>query len=115
MQSSKKFWQQQLIALFFSFSLSVLVDPEQSLVRIVGLMGREICVGQRNNWSTCLTYCIKSIGVIIRVYEGKLDKRFMNFIALQPRVFDEAFMPHMKAIDVSFHFLYGCLTCYQRL
>ena len=48
-------------------------------------------------------------------YEGKLDKRFMNFVALQPLAVDEAFMPHMKAIDVPFHFLYGSLTCYQRL
>ena len=48
-------------------------------------------------------------------YEAKLDKRFMNFVALQPLVVDEAFMPHMKAIDVPFHFLYGGLTCYQRL
>ena len=49
------------------------------------------------------------------VYEGRLDKRFMHFLALQPLVVDEAFMPHMKAIDVPFHFLYGGLTCYQRL
>ena len=49
------------------------------------------------------------------LYEAKLDKRFMNFVALQPLVVDEAFMPHMKAIDVPFHFLYGGLTCYQRL
>ena len=39
------------------------------------------------------------------VYEGRLDKRFMNFVALQPLVVDEAFMPHMKAIDVPFHLL----------
>ena len=51
----------------------------------------------------------------IRLYEGTLDKRFMNFLALQPLDVDEAFMPHMKAIDVPFHFLYGGLTCYQRL
>ena len=49
------------------------------------------------------------------MYEGKLDNRFMNFVALQPLAVDEAFMPHMKAIDVPFHFLYGGLTCYQRL
>ena len=48
-------------------------------------------------------------------YEGDVDKRFMNFVALQPLVEDEAFMPHMKAIDVPFHLLYGDLTCYQRL
>ena len=49
------------------------------------------------------------------LYEAKLDKRFMNLEALLPLLVDEAFMPHMKAIDVPFHFLYGDLTCYQRL
>ena len=48
-------------------------------------------------------------------YEGDVVKRFMNFIALQPLVVDEAFMPHMKAVDVPFHLLYGGLICYQRL
>ena len=49
------------------------------------------------------------------MYEGRLDKRFMNFVALQPLVVDEAFIPHMKAIDVPFQFLYGGLTCSQWL
>ena len=38
-------------------------------------------------------------------YEGDVVKRFMNFVALQPLVVDEAFMPHVKAIDVPFHLL----------
>ena len=49
------------------------------------------------------------------MYEAKLDKRFMNLEALLPLIVDEAFMPHMKAVDVPCHFLYGGLTCYQRL
>ena len=49
------------------------------------------------------------------LYEAKLDKRFMNLEALLPLLVDEAFMPHMKAVDVPCHFLYGGLTCYQRL
>ena len=50
-----------------------------------------------------------------REYEGDVFKRFMNFVAMQPLVVDEASMPHMKAIDALFHLLYGGLTCYQRL
>ena len=50
-----------------------------------------------------------------QMYEGRLDKRFMNFVALQPLLVDEAFIPHMKAIDVPFQFLYGGLTCSQWL
>ena len=48
-------------------------------------------------------------------YEGTLDKRFMNFLALQPLDVDEAFMPHMKAIDVPFHTMYGSLICSKGL
>ena len=48
------------------------------------------------------------------MYEGDVDKRFMNFVALQPLLEDEAFMPHLKAIDVPLNLLYGDLTCYQR-
>ena len=51
----------------------------------------------------------------LAVYEGDVFKRFMNFVAMQPLVVDEASMTHMKAIDVLFHLLYGGLTCYQRL
>ena len=39
----------------------------------------------------------------------------MNFVALQPLVEDEAFMPHMKDIDVPFPLLYGDLTCLKGL
>ena len=44
-----------------------------------------------------------------REYEGDVFKRFMNFVAMQPLVVDEASMPHMKAIDVLFHLMYGSL------
>ena len=53
--------------------------------------------------------------LVWNIYEGRLDKRFMNFVALQPLLVDEAFIPHMKAIDVPFQFLYGGLTCSQWL
>ena len=35
--------------------------------------------------------------------------------ALLLLLLDQAFIPHMNAIDVSFHLLYGSLICYQRL
>ena len=40
-------------------------------------------------------------------YKARLDKRFMSFVALQPLVVDEAFMPFMRAIDVPFHLLHS--------
>ena len=49
------------------------------------------------------------------VYEEDVVKRFMNLIALQPLVVDEAFMPHMKAMDVPFHTMYGGLICFKGL
>ena len=52
---------------------------------------------------------------MIGKYEGRLDKRFMNFVTLQPLVVDQAFVPYIKAIYVPFHLLYGSLICYQRL
>ena len=48
-------------------------------------------------------------------YEGDVVKRFMNLVALQPLVVDEAFMPHMKAMDVPFHTMYGSLICFKGL
>ena len=48
-------------------------------------------------------------------YEGRLSKRFMNVVPLQPLVVDQAFMSYMKAKYVLFHFLYGSLICYQGL
>ena len=49
------------------------------------------------------------------LYEGDVVKRFMNLVALQPLVVDEAFMPHMKAMDVPFHTMYGSLICFKGL
>ena len=49
------------------------------------------------------------------MYEGDVVKRFMNLVALQPLVVDEAFMPHMKAMDVPFHTMYGSLICFKGL
>ena len=48
-------------------------------------------------------------------YEGDVVKRFMNLVALQPLVVDEAFMPHMKAMHVPFHTMYGSLICFKGL
>ena len=48
-------------------------------------------------------------------YEGDVVKRFMNLVALQPLVVDEAFMPHMKAMDVPFQTMYGSLICFKGL
>ena len=48
-------------------------------------------------------------------YEGDVVKRFMNLVALQPLVVDEAFMPHMTAMDVPFHTMYGGLICFEGL
>ena len=49
------------------------------------------------------------------LYEGRLSKRFMNVVPLQPLVVDQAFMSYMKAMDVPFDMLYGSLICYHRL
>ena len=48
-------------------------------------------------------------------YQARLDKRFMNFVTLQPLVIEQAFIPYMKAKYVPLHLLYGSLICYQRL
>ena len=39
----------------------------------------------------------------------------MALITLQPLVANQAYMPHMRAIDVPFHKGYGSLICTQRL
>ena len=49
------------------------------------------------------------------LYGGDVVKRFMNLVALQPLVVDEAFMPQMKAMDVPFHAIYGSLICFKGL
>ena len=46
------------------------------------------------------------------IYEGYKRKTFMNSIALQPHVVDQAYMPNMKAMYVPFHMVYSSLTCY---
>ena len=48
-------------------------------------------------------------------YEAYKQKTFMSLIAMQPLVPDHAYIPHMKAIHVSFKWLYGSLICNQRL
>ena len=48
-------------------------------------------------------------------YQARLDKRFMNFVTLQPLVIEQAFIPYMKAKYAPLHLLYGSLICYQRL
>ena len=42
-------------------------------------------------------------------YQARLDKRFMNFLTLQPLVIEQAFIPYMKAKYVPLHLLYGRL------
>ena len=49
------------------------------------------------------------------MYEAYNRKTFMNSIALQPLVADQAFMPHMEAMYVPFQMRYGNLTCYKGL
>ena len=39
-------------------------------------------------------------------YEARLNKRFMNFVTLQPLVTEQAFMTYMKAMYVPFHFVW---------
>ena len=51
----------------------------------------------------------------VTLYEGKDERSFTTFIAMQPLVPDNSYMPHMKAIHVPFNWLYGSLICNQRL
>ena len=68
--------------------------------------------------TTCLDTPLllaKTLNLPREEYEGDVVKRFMNLVALQPLVVDEAFMPHMKAMDVPFHTMYGSLICFKGL
>ena len=49
------------------------------------------------------------------VYEAYWEKTCTALISLHPHVVDHAYMPHLKAMYVPFHLLYGSLICYQRL
>ena len=44
-------------------------------------------------------------------YEGGLSISFSAIISLQPLGVGHATIPHIKAIDVPFHLIYGSLIC----
>ena len=49
------------------------------------------------------------------LYQAKDEKKFTSLIAMQPLVPDHAFMPHLKAMYVSFHMAYSGLICSKGL
>ena len=56
---------------------------------------------------------ISAHGMVL--YEAYNRKKFTHSITLQPLVADQAFMPHMEAMYVTFQMRYGKLTCYKGL
>ena len=50
-----------------------------------------------------------------RTYEGVDVTNWIGAVSVQPLAADQSFMPHMKAKEVLFHFLYGSLICSKRL
>ena len=42
-------------------------------------------------------------------------EKFPTFVALQPKGEDHAIIPHIRAMDVSFHMGYGGLICSKAL
>ena len=48
------------------------------------------------------------------LYEGGLSISFSAVISLQPLGVGHATIPHIKAIDVPFHLIYGSLICAKR-
>ena len=49
------------------------------------------------------------------MYEGVDVTNWIGAVSVQPLAADQGFMPHMKAKEVLFHFLYGSLICSKRL
>ena len=47
----------------------------------------------------------------LAAYEGVDVFKWIASVTLQPLVPDQAFMPHIKAMNVPFHLLYGSLIC----
>ena len=54
-------------------------------------------------------------GLAAEKYEGCPTNDRTNLITLQPLVTDHANVPHMEAMDVSFHMGYGGPVCSKRL
>ena len=51
-----------------------------------------------------------------KVYPAlRYEAESKDLITLQPHVADQAYMPHMRAMNVLFHMLYGGLICCKRL
>ena len=48
-------------------------------------------------------------------YEGRFRETLNVFISLQPLGVGHAAIPHIKAMDVPFHLIYGSLICAKRL
>ena len=48
-------------------------------------------------------------------YEGVDVTNWIGAVSGQPLAADQGFMPHMKAKEVLFHFLYGSLICSKGL
>ena len=48
-------------------------------------------------------------------YEGRSQGTFPHAISLQPLGVGHATIPHIKAMDVPFHLIYGSLICAKRL
>ena len=48
-------------------------------------------------------------------YEGVDVTNWIGAVSVQPLAADQASMPHMKAMNVSFHMPYGGLICSKRL
>ena len=49
-----------------------------------------------------------------KLYEGGLSISFSAVISLQPLGLGHATIPHIKAVDVPFHLIYGSLICAKR-
>ena len=45
------------------------------------------------------------------MYEGQLNDSLNTLILMKPLGLEQATIPHMKAMDVPFHLIYGRLIC----
>ena len=51
---------------------------------------------------------------VLILYEGRSQGTFPHAISLQPLGVGHATIPHIKAMDVPFHLIYGSLICAKR-
>ena len=49
------------------------------------------------------------------MYEGRFTRLYPHAISLQPLGVGHATIPHIKAVDVPSHLIYGSLMCAKRL